>query len=153
MHTFPQNFKLAQLIGLAAQGSLNTAYVSPFASSGVGGDAQRAVFELWIGVLSSGTVDFALWQATSSGGAGRKAIVGAALTQITTTTDVSINTIEIGPGALDDKNGFTWVRGEVTVSTGTPIWGVQQWNYWLRYPGIGGQDATYAQQVLVLGQN
>lgn len=155
MHTFPQNFKLTQLIGLAAQGSLNTAWVAPFAADGTltSGVGNRIVFELWVGVLGSGTIDFALYQATDNAAAGRKAIVGASLVQITTSTDVGINTIEIGPGALDDKNGYTWVRGEVTVSTGSPIWGIQAWNYWLNYPGIGGQDATYMQQILVLGQN
>lgn len=147
VHTFNGSSKLQLLIVSAAQGSLNTSWVSPFAD---GGGADRAVFLLDIGSVSSGTVAMKITQATSSAGAGAKDITGAAITAVTTTTDESLNTIEIAPGAMDDVNGFKWVRAEVTVSTGTPIYSVIMLKHRLRYPGIGGQDTSYRQAIIVI---
>lgn len=146
VHTFNGSSKLQLLIVPAAQASLNTSWVSPFAD---GGGADRAVFLLTVGAIA-GTVAMKITQATSSAGAGAKDITGAAITTVTTSTDESLNTIEIAPGALDDTNGFKWVRAEVTVVTGTPVYSVTLLKHRLRYPGIGGQDTSYRQAVIVI---
>ena len=150
VHTFNGSNRLRQLIGLAAQGSLNTNWINPFASSGSNGDADRAVFVIWVGTLSD-DVDAKVTQAQDATGTGAKDITGAVWTTFTTTEDERFRSVEIGPGALDDANGFSFVRVEVTVASGTPVYGVFQINHRLRYPGIGGQDATYDEQVIVLG--
>lgn len=154
VHTFDGSHKVRSLLPPAAQGSLNTAWVSPFATSGSAGDADRAVFFVFVGTLDSDdTIDVEIHQAKDANGTDATTLTAdaiATLTQITDENDETINTIEIGPGALDDVNGYTHVRVEVTVANGTPIWGVFQVNHRLRYPGTGGQDATYAQRVIAL---
>jgi len=148
VHSYHSNHKLVLLLPPADQGDLNTAWVEPFAD---GGSAERAVFEIVVGTAGA-NLDMKLTQATSSGGAGAKDITGAAITAITTTTDLCIKTIEIGPGAMDDKNGFKWVRAEVLVAgASTAVYSVTLIKHRLRYPGTGTQDATYSEQVVVLG--
>lgn len=147
VHTFNGSSKLSLLIVSAAQSSLNSSWISPFAD---GGGADRAVFILNIGVVSSSTVAMKITQATDSSGTGAKDITDAAITAVTTSTDESLNTIEIGPGAMDDVNGFKFVRAEVTVGAGTPVYSVTLLKHRLRYPGIGGQDTSYRQAVIVV---
>lgn len=152
VHTFDGSHKARTLIAPAAQGSLNSAWVAPFSTSGRAGDADRAVFFLLAGTCDADdTIDVAITQAQDANGTGAKPVVGAVLTQVTDENDEALKTIEIGPGALDDANGFTHVRVEVTVANGTPVWGVFQINHRLRYPGTGGQDDSYDEQVIVLG--
>ena len=43
------------------------------------------------------------------------------------------------------------IASAAAVANGTPIWGVFQVNHRLRYPGTGGQHASYDEQVIVLG--
>ena len=146
-HNFDLNNKVDLLIVPADNGDVNTSYVQPFADST---GANGAVFMLVVGA-AGGNVDFKLTQATTSGGAGAKDITGAAITALTTSTDECIVTIEIGPGALDDAGGFTYVRGEVTVAgSNTAIYGLVYIRHWLRYPGVGTQPTAYRQQVKVL---
>lgn len=155
VHTFPQSHQVRQLIAPAAQGSLNTAWVAPFSTSGTTGDADRAVFFITVGTLDSDdTIDVELHQAKDSSGTDATALTAdaiAVLTQVTDDNDETIKSIEIGPGALNGANGYTHVRVEVTVANGTPVWGVFQVNHRLRYPGANSQHSTYDEQVLVLG--
>ncbi len=146
-HTFDGEHKVKSLIIPVDQGSVNSAWVSPFAD---GGSADRAVFLMYVGT-AGGTIDMALYQATDSAGTGRKVITGAHIAQVSAANDEGIVTIEIGPGALDDVNGFSYVRAEVTASS-TDTYGVFLIKHRLRYPGQGSQDASYSQQVIVLGQ-
>jgi hypothetical protein len=147
-HTFDGSHKLQSLIIPVDQGDVNTSWVNPFSD---GGGADRAVFVLFIGTVGGGaTVDVALFQATDAAGTGRKAITGADLTQITPANDEKLASIEIGPGALDDANGFKYVRAEVNCSA-TEIYGVFLIKHRLRYPGIGDQHTSYDDQVIVLG--
>lgn len=152
VHTFDGSHKVRVLISPAGQGSLNSAWVAPFSTSGVAGDADRAVFFLLAGTLDADdTIDVAIFQAQDANGTGAKAITNATLTTVTDDNDEAIKSIEIGPGALDNVNGFTHVRVQVTVANGTPVWGLFQVNHRLRYAGVGGQDATYDEHVIVLG--
>jgi len=152
VHTFDGSHKVRALIPPAAQGSLNSAWVSPFATSGVAGDAERAVFFLLAGTLDADdTVDVEVWRAKNASGGSPELIPGALLTQVTDENDEALKSIEIGPGAMSDAEGFTHVQVRVTVANGTPIWGVFQVNHRLRYPGTGGQHASYDEQVIVLG--
>ncbi len=149
VHTFSESHYVRLLIApSASNGDLNTAWVSPFAD---GGSSDRSVFMLTCGATTE-TVDVALYQASDSSGTGRKAITGAAITQITSSTDEVIKTIEIAPGALDDKNGFKFVRAEVTVgAAGTTPYSVTLINHRLRYPGDFDQHSSYNEAVLVYG--
>lgn len=149
-HSYAMSVKDTVAIVPAAQGSLNTAWVTPFSGAGA---ANRAVYKIFVGTISSGTISMALYQATDGGGTGRKAIVGAAITDFTTATDERMRSVEISPGALDADDGFIYVRAEVIVSTGTPVWMVELVKHWLRNPGLGGQDSTYDQAVECFSQN
>lgn len=149
VHSFDGSHKVAKVIATAAQGSQNSSWLSPFATSGVSGDADRAVFWLDIGTVTD-DVDVAIFQATDTSGTGAKAITGAALTTITVANDNKIATIELRPDNMDDKNSFKYVQVQVTVASGTPIYSVAQILHRLRYPGIGGQVTTYDEQVEIL---
>lgn len=151
-HSFDGNNKIKQLIALATQGTISSSWVAPFATSGAAGDANRAVFLVWVGTIGAGvTLTAKLQQATSSAGAGAVDISGATLTVFGETSDERIRTIEIGPGLLNDTDGFKYVRLVVTAAGGTAIYGAMLINHWLRFPGIGGQDATYDEQDILLG--
>lgn len=146
MHTFDLNFIVDYPIVSASQGSLNSAWVQPFAD-GAGGD--RAVYMLVLGDTAQ-NLDMKLTQAVNSSGGSAKDITGAAITTITSSTDQKIVTIEIGPGALDDPNLFNYVRAEITIaSSGVGIWGLVYLRYRLRTPGIQTQPSAYAQAVRV----
>lgn len=145
-HTFAENNEVELLIVPAAQGSLNTSWRRPFAD---GGGAERVVYFLVIGA-TAGNTDFKLQEATTDGGTPSD-ITGAAITALTTSTDEVMVSIEIGPGALDDLNGYKWVRGVVTVASGTPPYCVFSIKRRLRRPGEFTQPSSYSQQVLVLG--
>lgn len=148
MHTFDKSVKIRSLIVNADNGDLNTPWVQPFSG---GASADRAVFMISVGTVGA-QLDMALYQATDAAGTGRKAITGAALTQVDSNNDESIKTIEIGPGALDDKNGFKYVRAEVVVAgSATEVYTVALIQHRLRYPGIDDQHASYDEQVVVLG--
>lgn len=147
VHTFSGSNLVQVLIVNATQGSLNTSYVAPFAD---GGSADRAVFKINIGATTQ-VLDMALYQATDAAGTGRKAITGAAITQVSSSTDEVVKTIEIGPGALDDKNDFKYVRAEITIaSSGTTPYTVELIKHRLRYPGATDQHSSYAEAVVVL---
>lgn len=143
-HTFDQNVYREVLIAPAAQGSLNSSYYDPFVS----GEATRTLVEILVGTVA-GDFDVAVYQAIDSSGTDRKALTGAALTTITTANDNTLNTIEVSDTALDDVNGFKYIRVEVTVASGTPVWSAVRTDFRLRNPGRQTQDATYAQQVRV----
>lgn len=146
IHSFDLNNLVDLPVVPATNGDTNTSWVQPFAD---GYGADRAVYVLVLGAAAN-TVDFKLTQATSSGGAGAKDITGATVTQITTSTDEGLWTIEIGPGALDDLNGFTYVRAEVTVgSTDTAVFGIMYIRHRLRRPGEYDQPTAYKQSVRV----
>lgn len=152
VHTFDGSHKVRSLIDPAAQGTLNSAWVAPFSTSGRAGDADRAVFFLFTGTLDADdTIDVEIWRAKDASGTDAELIPGAVLTQVTDENDEAIKSIEIGPGAMSDAEGFTHVQAQVTVANGTPVWGLFQINHRLRYPGTGGQDETYDEQVIVLG--
>jgi hypothetical protein len=147
------NFQLRQLIALAAQGSLNTPWVAPFATSGATGDANRAIFLVWVGTLGGAvTLNAKLTQAKNSDGGDAKDITEAVFPVFNTTDDERIRSIEITPGVLDDPNGYRFVRVEVTVAGGTGVYGVLQYNHELRYPGAENQHETYDSQLIVLGR-
>jgi len=97
---------------LAIGSSTDTAWVPLAASNG------KLKFVLMVDTITStGTVDCALYQATSSAGAGAKAISGKAITQITVSNGVAI--IEVSGSDLDCNNGFSYVRAKIIDGTAT----------------------------------
>ncbi len=134
--TYAINNKTTQLLAPAARGTTSTSWVAPF-SDGV---ANRAVFELNVGTVG-GNVTWKLTQATDSSGTGAKDIPNAVGVTITTSNDPCVQFIELNSGSLDLKNGFTYVRAEVTVATGTPPWGVNLIQHQLRHKPVE-QDTT-----------
>ncbi len=146
MHTFDSNFKPEVLLAPATRGSTNSSWVAAFTEGN-----NRAVVALNVGTTVQ-AISFKLTQAQDASGTGAKDITGAALASITTANDNTYNTIDIGPGALDGADGFTFIRAEMTIaSAGTTPTDVVLYRYDLRRAGEGAQDATYAQQVIVLG--
>lgn len=145
-NTFSENHQVQLLLAPADQGDLTTSYVAPFAD---GGGANRATFFAVIGATTE-EFDMSLLQATDSSGTGSKAIAGAAITQITSSTDEVIVSIEIGPGALDDIGGFKYVAAQVVLDgSGTCPYTVFLVKHQLRRPGDFTQDATYAEAIEV----
>lgn len=134
----------------ASQGSANQSWAQPFVASQ---GADRAVYMLVSGAISSNDIVLALYQAKDSSGTDAKVITGATAT-IPNNTSGEIVTVEIGPGALDntvDEDGaslFTWVQSRVT-SGASQLWGLIYIRHNLRYPGLHEQDATYVAQVRV----
>lgn len=141
--SFAPNHDIQVLLAPAARGTTTTSYVQPFAS---GGGANRVAFLLVLGTVASGTVDFKLVEALTSGGGSAQDISGKALTQITTTTDEGVYSIELEPGDMDNADGYTYVAATTTVSTGTPIWAVLMIKYDLRL-SVSSFHSTYKQQV------
>lgn len=147
-HTFNENVRVDLLLPPATQGSLNTAWIQPFAN---GGGGNRTLFLLTIGATTE-NVTAKVTQATSSAGAGAKDVTGATITAVTSSTDNVIVTIDLGPNALDGTNGYTWIRLEVTVAAaGTTPYSVAELRYVNRYPGNFEQADSYAEAVVVLG--
>jgi hypothetical protein len=68
-------------------------------------------------MISTGLVDAAIQQATSSGGAGAKAITGKAITEFTQTANPNEQAlINIKQEDLDTANGFKWIQLSITPS-------------------------------------
>lgn len=141
--SFAPNHDIQMLLMPAARGTTTTSYVQPFAN---GGGANRVAFLLVIGTISSGTVDFKLVEALTSGGGSAQDISGKAITQLGTSTDEVVVSIELEPGDLDNADGYTYVAATTTVSTGTPIWSVLMIKYDLRN-SVSTFHSTYSQQV------
>lgn len=128
----------------ASQSDAQTAYIAPF----IDGEVNRYAFVLSWGAVGT-SIDAALLQATSSSGAGEKAVTGAVLTLSTTANRIAV--IDIAPGALDIKNGFHYVSLSVDVE-GTVVWQVMGFGYQARYPGTKAHDSTLAEDVRVYFQ-
>ncbi len=131
----------------ADQASANTAWVQPFAD---GYGANRAHYMLIIGNVGTDNITAAVFQATDADGTDSKAVTSASITAVTSASAGEIITIEISPDALDNLNGFTWVRLVVTVaSSGTEPYTVVYNRYDLRNVGNTPQHATYTQIIRV----
>lgn len=144
-HTFHTSHDVQLLLPPADQGDLNTSWVAPFAN---GGGANAAVFMLVVGTVAADAIDLQVYQATDSSGTGAKVITGAAITQITTTTDECVKTIEIFPWNMDDVNGFKYVRANVTVAgAGTENYTVLLIKHQLRQPGNFTRHSSYTEYV------
>lgn len=144
IRTFDSTHYLRVLDPIASQASANTDWIQVFA------DANRAVFQIVVGAVGT-SLAVKLTQAQDDAGTGAKDITSAALVTITnggSNGENSICTIDIGPGDLDDKNGFDYVRCEVT-ATGTCVWGVILCLYDLRIQPPT-QHSSYEQAVKLL---
>jgi hypothetical protein len=129
-------------IAVASQVSANTSWIQAFARG------NRLAYKVWAQVVGT-SVAAKLSQATDSAGTGAKDITGAAITTITAAgSGKKFALIEIGPGAMDDKNNFAWVRLVATI-VGTCTWGVERMEYELRSPGEIAQDASFVESIAV----
>lgn len=84
-------------------------------------DYHRAWVVLNVGVIAATTtIDLALQQATTTAGAGVKALVPAkAITQLTDTDDNCIVCIELQTEELDVDGGFDCIRAVLTTAVST----------------------------------
>lgn len=146
IHSYDKHFMPKVVTPIASQASANSAWEQPFAEAGM---ANRFLAEINFGVIGTSLIA-KITQATSSGGAGAKDITGATTPSILTVSQNGLATIDIGPGALDDFNGYTWVRVEVVV-VGTTVWGINTVRYSLRDAGQTKmvQSSTYVSQIRV----
>lgn len=146
-HTFHLNSPVQLLIDPADQASANSSWVAPFAT---GWRAERAVFVLTVGTIAAEEIDFKVTQAQDASGTGAKDVTGAAITQISAAGGNEVATIEVGPGALDDANGFKYLRAEVTVDgAGAEPYSVLLVKHRLRHAVSDAIDSSYSQQVVV----
>ncbi len=143
-HSFLDLVYPALLDPPASQGDAQTAYIAPFADE----EVDRYAFLLSWGAVGT-SIDAAVLQATSSGGAGEKAVTGAVMTLTNVANKWMV--IDIGPGALDIKNGFHYVSLSVDVE-GTVVWQVLGFGYKARYPGTKAAHTTQHEDVRVYFQ-
>lgn len=121
---FPANAKINEIVAILdflapvsqAAGTVTTpnwVYVANL--------ADQLQYEIDVGVMgASATITAQVNQATSSGGAGSKAITGkaiATLTQTPTNNSGTISTIDFRCQDLDTNNGFAFVQLSITVAT------------------------------------
>ena len=66
------------------------------------------------GISGTATIDAKLTQATNAAGAGAKDIAGLAITQVPASDDFQINILSARVGQLDLKNGYKFIRSEIT---------------------------------------
>ncbi len=144
IHSYDKHFMPKVAVSVASQASADSAWELAFADSAM---ANRWMAEIVFGVIGT-SLNCKLQQATDASGTGAKDITGAALVAILTANQNGLATIDIGPGAMDDKNGFKYVK-VVTVVVGTTVWGVNTVRYSGRNNGKLTQDATYRQQIRV----
>jgi len=78
----------------------------------------------WGVVAAANTIDASLEQATTSAGAGVKAVTGSAITQVVDADDNKFTLIELAAEALDVDGGFDFVRLSVVKAGATAISGV-----------------------------
>jgi hypothetical protein len=147
-HSFDKHVIMELLDPQSDQGDVTGTWQEIFAG---GAAADRAIYIMTVGTHATDTIDFKLEQATDAAGTGAKDITGAAIVQLVAATgDDKLYSIDIGPGAIDDKNGFSFVRYNVLVGgAGTEPWGMIRIKYRLRNPGKLAQGATWAQIVRV----
>lgn len=144
VHSFDKHNIVKLLDPAASQVSANSTPIQPFAGGTYGAD--RATFFLDFGAVGTSLV-LTLMQGTTAAFGTNKAITGAEVTVLNAAENGMVS-VEIGPGALDDANGYTWVRADV-VATGTCVWSSFVILHRLRHAGLTTQDATYRQQIRV----
>jgi hypothetical protein len=124
---FPANAKLNEILAILdflAPASQAAGTVTTPNWIYVGNGADQFQYELDVGVMSaSSTVNASINQATSSGGAGSKAITGKAIAQLTQAGGNSgtISTIDFRGQDLDTNNGFCYVQLSIVVATAASI--------------------------------
>lgn len=143
IHSFDKHFMPKLVVPPASQASANSAWELAFADSAV---ADRFLALVFWGAVGTSIIS-KVTQATDSGGTGAKDITGAVFAAAITAAN-RFGTIDLGPGALDNANGFKYVRVETTV-VGTVVWGVITMRYSLRHTGRLTQDTTYAATIRV----
>lgn len=95
---------------VAAAGHANSGWVDA-------GQCINILTEVNLGALGGGSVALTFEQATSSGGAGAKAL--STFTGGTSAVDNAKMEIDNAPEGLDAENGFTYARAVLTVTGGT----------------------------------
>lgn len=96
---------------IAAAGTANTGYVA------VPAGAKWAHITLLCGALGGGSEQVDINQATSTGGAGAKALATAAIAGVTTNS--SVTDYDLNLDTMDINNGFNCIRALVTNTGGT----------------------------------
>ncbi len=73
-------------------------------------------------MTATGTVDAQIQQATSSGGAGAKAITGKSITQLVAASNANNQVlINLHQEDLDIANGFKWIQLSITQATAASL--------------------------------
>lgn len=145
-HEFFVNVAPEILLAFAApKTSANSSWFQPFQSDPYCNRYAVLLYNTAVGT----TLDMGIQQAQDSSGTGAKNIADSAstalaITQLVAADDNYLVSLDFGPGALDEKNGFTYVQVQVTAS-GTCNWGVLGFRYFLRQPGQFNWTSTYYQ--------
>ena len=144
LHELFNNVRMVIEDAYAQQASADTTWVDPFSEG-----FYRTAYLVYAGTIGT-SIAAVVQQATDSSGTGAKGITDKDSTALGITTlvtaDVASNnviaTVELGPGALDDKNGFDHIRLSVT-ATGTCDWGVFRIDYKARHKHDFTFDDTF----------
>ena len=137
--------KLIDLLAIASTidpQSLGTAASSDYIALK---DGEQALFVVLTGVLGD-VIDFALWEATSSGGAGAQAITGKAIVQGAATEDLKQFAINITRDELSDT--YTFVKGVCTVGASAGLVTVVGLLGNLRYGPASEHDLATVDQLI-----
>ena len=113
-------------------------------------NARRLCALIAIGATDA-AVDAKIEQASDSSGTGAKDISGAAITQLTSTSDNKQASIDLETDRLDHAAGFGYVRLTVTVASGTTGAVVAGEVLMTARHQPVTQPATYVEKVVVAG--
>lgn len=136
-HSFDDSIIPTTLIAHNTTASANSDWISPFTDN-----ANRYYALLNAGAIGT-SIDLKVTQAQDSSGTGAKDVTDAdgnalAITQMVSADANELRGIDIGPGALDDKNGFKYIRFEVTIA-GSCDYSLVGFKYDLRYSGVNSR--------------
>jgi len=140
VHTLFQNVSMTIEQATAEQVSANTSWIAPFTLW------DRFAYVIYAHTIGT-TIDAVVQQASDSSGTGAKSVTDVSsntlsVVQLEAADDGALAVLELGPGALDDKNGFEYIRLAVTAD-GTCTWGVFGIRFKGRYPGNFTYDTAF----------
>ena len=113
------NYRLSEAIAVVATVDPEASSVGAASSDYIDmQDFESIIAIVSLGIMvSSGTLDFKLQQATSSTGAGVKDITSASITQMTSADNDEQAIVGLRATALDVANDFQFVKGVLTFGT------------------------------------
>jgi hypothetical protein len=116
-------------------------------------DFEQVMFIVQVGdMVSTGTVNFQVYQGNTSALGSSKVITGAAITQLTQAgaDDNKQAIVVVKRADLDVANGFRWVRGTLTLTTAGADSGVVSLGFYPRFGPASDYDLASVDEIVAL---